>query len=445
MLEISNAKHEHILKQSGLQNKRLNANNFTLDGVDFRAIIDAFMESDLEQLIKLYCNYPGAPWYKVLGLGNIEVLNPSQAHIMSQIIRRKLSLLWGKVEIEENEILDKFKLYEIENYVQRYGEIVIKIVYENNKPELEIVTRNYKQHEDHLELFYFYKLDNHIRIKLVEKYFNDNTVERELYEQVDGESFIQVSLNKYSSFFGMELQDFEKLEHQTVFTFTNERNLLQVVSHANTLDMLNTNIDWITRTGKPLLVISKDVALKDGNIDKTNAIEIMSDSYNFTVEQYEDTESQNKISPIQMISPEIQKTLDPYQKVKETIAIECANIMGLSATSLGSNFTQVSASASAESLQEREKLTQDTKTHERNLRLAQLKQVFDALGLSVEISTNDEEDELDIQTVLGYQQMLKDQTISFETFCAKVFPNWTPTDIAKERQRLRIAQATGGM
>lgn len=435
MTTITEAQRENMMKNSQDVNKNRRE---AFKNIKKNLIVDAFIEGDECKLIDLHSSYPSSPFYKMLGLGVLPKVNVNMSYLMKSILSAKINLLWGTYKFTGDVITKEF-ITDLEDSLQRYGEAIVKPIYDNKfVTSFEIITNYYKEDWDNDTFIEHYTYESYTHNDAtydLKTIYKDNKQIHEVYYKAE-----ILNYNSWPSIF-LELEEELTYSHNSIYEFTQQVTLKDIIPINNTIDLIGTNIDWTIKNGKMMVIYSKSLAMRNadlgGNaksIDEQDPDLQIADSYGFFVKDtYLKENLQNQKETVQ---PDL-SSLTILGDLKDKLIVEAGNIMGISSLTLGKELN-ISAASSSDTLKQRDVLSTRTKISERANRLSILDKMIKDLNLSDRYEDSEDIPTVDIEWAKLWFELRKSGDITRAQLMKKLNPHWTPKQVKfEELSRLK--------
>ena len=441
MNSITNDEFIHFKRQS-------EASSPMCSNVDENAIVDAFLEGDVEKISKLHQGYADLKWYKHVNKGSYQKVNLVKSGLMKTILETKVDLLWRNVKTD-SPYFDAIFIRNLERELQKYGEVLVKFDIVNGEFAHRFIHDNFKVIKDNYDTvrqiinteYYNYDDKNY----MLEQTYMGTTEYNKLYEYRGGSDWVQVPLSTIPDI-GDAYDPVREYKFEPIHRFTNERNLKDVIPLVNSVDMNLSNIDYIQLRGVPFMLLPQELAMrnmkdsrKPVDLDEQNVEYQLTDMRNFIVKN--DYKGQDYQKP-EFIQPEI--NLTPYIEAINNFTTISANVMGLADISLGAGSSTIGANTSAEAVRERENLSLRTKKSERSQRIKDLEKMFKKIDETIKIDISDDEDSFDNDLFQAYWILYTSGVIDKQTLLTNtVKPYWTTADHMDVEDKVIREKLTG--
>lgn len=424
-------------------------------------VVNSLLNNNLKEIIEAHKEYGSLIWYKFLEKGATQYVNPTRSNVLAILLDSMVDLLWGTTIVtnssstEPEKVFDLQTLIKLEKSVHKTGEVLMKYDYIYDQLRYRILEKNYTIYRndfddvERFEMVFHYTGERHgvkTRLKLVQNQYLELgyktekwTEENQLFEQIGGSEWLEIPLSTYEQFSVYAPK--RELEHQMTFVFTSDKKLSDVIATANTIDMVETNLDSITMKGRSFLIVPQSMLnARPGTRSSIENVDIkdqLTDSYNFV--------ARSEVTPDgKQLVPELKQTkleYEGYLAVKEDKIRQACTIFGLSPVTIG--IVMLSSVASADSITERERMSHRTKAGERRQRKAQLDYMFKKLNLDVEIDENDTFEDFNYQKAMFYLNLHNLGKLSINGLWKRLEPDLPIVDILKMEKEIKRDRLNG--
>lgn len=385
-------------------------------------------------------------WYSlVFENGFRDSITPIQSDVVRRLINSINDIAYSKVEFKVNEsvdldIMDFVKT--LEKSLQLFSEVGVRWSLVDGKYIPKIYVNDlfdYKQTEFSIESHYYYhyyteKINNqteqYMLTTTIDGYFESN----ELFH-LRNQKWIPVPIDTLD--YLAEIPEEFNHGKETSFIISYDSGFNNIISLVELMDEALSYMGHGTLLSMPRTYMPEDVAMKSGtdkSVDKQSGL--VSTLKTLVCNVIKVPYLDNNYQKIDTEQPVIQ--VDNYEKVKDTALREILNIIGISPVSLG--VESLSANTSGESINAREKQTERFRDNLLSLRIPQLKKMFEAVGLVVDITIKPFNESVDVIAMEKLGKLVDNGDLSKYTYLKLSFPHWDEKQIQDEltKQNLQV-------